>query len=305
MSYNKLIREGSSKILFGESNDPKFEHIYLDFVFTSHISVFDRGPIPVEFPQLDKLRCAIACKIFQTLEDDGIMTHYVCQMSQNRMRTLAVSVPEFSFKATNGYRLLPLEILWRKEGDEKFANRVRSGEMSRERFKLKLGYALGPGMLFNPTFVECSTKHEGRDRYILDDEACSLAEITEDELQALYKLVRNAERSLTNLFYSTYINVTAGKFEIAYVKGIGFMICDTVSPDELTLSDQMGNSYDKNPIRKWYKEKFPHFYQELMAMKELFPNDKEAWPSYPDVPPEHLITQVCESYEKVAEELGC
>jgi phosphoribosylaminoimidazole-succinocarboxamide synthase len=305
MHLDSLIRYGSSKVLYGESNDPAFEHTYLDLEFTDKVSVFDRGPIPEAFPGLDELRCAISCKIFEVFAQDGIPTHYFKRISGTRMRTYACSVPEFSFKASGEYRLIPLEVLFRNIGNIKFAIRVLKGEMNPNRFKLKLGSTLGPGMIFNPTFIECSTKHEKSDRYVLDEEAAELAELEMWQLERLYAFARRAQESIVNLFAPTHISVNDGKFEIAYAQKRGFAACDSVSPDELGLSDISGNSYDKNPVRKWYMDTFPNWYLELLAMKKAFPDDKEAWPEYPEVPPAHLITQVCDSYEKIATVLNC
>lgn len=295
-----LVAKGSSKDVFGDSNDPSFEHTYIDFGFSKRVSVFDRGPIPCDFPQLGALRCDIAILMFNYLEAHGIPTHFVGRLSPSRIKVRACSIPEKGFKATGTVRLLPLELLFRTVGKKKFADRALAHEIPDSGIKL-FGYSrFYAGMKLSPTFVECSTKHEASDRYISDAEAMHLAGLSQAELQQLYAFVRKAEGCITELFGRSGISVDDGKFEVGFnEKTREFFICDSISPDELGLSDKKDTQFDKNPLRDYYVHTYPEWYAALLKAKKQNPLDASLWPDYPGVPPLELREQMVTSYKRV------
>lgn len=301
MPCRTLIFNGSSKKVYGDSIMPEAGHRHLDFELTDEVSVFDRGPIRCKFNRLGQLRASISVLIFRYLEEAGIRTLFVEQMSPTRIKVRACSVPEKGLKAEGNLRLLPVEVLVRRKASKKFVDRVLRNEVADAHVKLSMYQSFYAGMAFNPAFVECSTKHEAKDRYLSDAEAMRLCALSLAQLQELYLLARKVGECIASVLSKSSIDLGDFKLEVGFDDRTGeFFVTDSISPDEMGLSDVKGNQYDKNPLRNWYIETFPEWYADLLKAKDLHPLNANMWPKYPrKLPPMKLRKKMVSSYMRV------
>lgn len=297
----ELVRKGSVKDVYttgflGE----------LLFKFTDQVSVFDLGPMPVLFSQLGRLRCSVSSLVFEFLDDQGITTHYIGRQENGvGMVVRALDIPEKSlyFEGSIG-RLLPLEILGRFEVTEKFYNRIQAGHVdARVIAKLLGGKKLAIGAKLYPAFVEFSTKLQAADVYISDKEAAKVANLSAEEIVRLKDWTGIIANLLREFFARVGLDLADFKIEAGLCHDGIFILADSVSPDELRLRKD-GVSFDKDPIRLDFKNRYPKWYSGLMAAKEKFPGDKSKWPEYPGIPEPHVIDDFTFGYREVTRSIG-
>jgi phosphoribosylaminoimidazole-succinocarboxamide synthase len=293
-----LIRQGSAKDIYDGSSIRK-DHLV--FHLTDSFSVLDRGRAPWTIPGLGKERTAITVRVFQHWNDCGVSNHFVEQIADDAILVKAASVTEMSQTLSfEGRRVTPVEVLYRIEATPKFVKRFISGDIKPVRANLKMGEVLKNGYVFNPIFVECSTKFENPDRYIEDVEVERIAGITSAEREQLYDLTRNAAKALSVLF-SPKLKIRTGKFEFLQTSKRWFELGDTVSPDEL----EFVGGYDKNILRDYYKDTFPHWIEKLDVAKKQHKNERHLWPEYPGRPTEEVMARLLSGYRYVGEVIGC
>lgn len=275
--------------------------------FSNRVSVFDIGPVPADFLGLGELRCAIATHLFEKFHIADIYTHFRRRNGPTQMVVEPFDIPErgVRFEEARG-RQLPFELLFRFGVTEKFYNRIVRGEVSRagvEQF-LRGMNRIEPGVRLSPAFVECSTKHQDADDYVSDRRAAALANISVATLWRIYTRIHPAAGYLKVLFRDAGFDLMDGKFEVAFLPNDEPIIIDSISPDELRLIGPDGQSYDKDPVRKWYAETYPDWVAELNRAKKRYPNDKSQWPEYPGSPSEEIIRETVRRYRVVAEAIG-
>jgi len=297
----QISRVGSSKDVF--YSDVKG----MEFNFSDRVSVFDRGPIPVTFTGLGAVRCSIAAILFEKLDAADFRTHFRERLDEQRIAVTPFNIPELDVYYPQAFgRLLPLEFLFRFVATKKFCSRVEGGAVDRAAIEclLSLDEDLVPGMRFQHPFVECSTKHQAADTYVSDEEAARLAGLTLGQLQDIYKVVARAAIYLKTLFRSVGFDLCDGKIEGALTEEGMFVIADSISPDELRLTDSGGRSYDKDPVRRWYEECCADWVKELGEAKAKAPYDKSGWPPYSAEPPPEVIQDLLWRYEAVRDALS-
>ena len=302
------VREGSSKNVItsfqenGEIKDAAFD-------FTNQASAFDVGPLPCLFPGLGQSRFAISVKLFQALENAGFATTYVSHdIFSPRMYIKPLNIKELNAdygEAAVG-TLLPAEFICRMELTEKLMVRIDAGEVSRVDIDRRLwGDPFAVGTKLTPGFSECTTKFEAADRYITDIEAAKLIGKDVEWLRTeCYRTVEGVFRFLGNFFRPIGFDLKAGKLELGLTHDGKIILADTISPDELTLVGLDGLSYDKDPVRDYYKTTFPEWHASLLAAKKAFPEDKSQWPFYPAPPPQSVIDEVVARYRAVEEAIS-
>ena len=201
---SSLERRGSSKDIYVVW-DERAAVSYIRFEFSERVSVLDLGPIPnTPFPDLGRLRCAIAGRLFQEMNAAGFRTHYIRHsVEQASMDVLPFDIPDLDieYPESNG-RILGIEIIDRRKVTEKLINRVVSGQLEARRVAFFLGDKdLVAGARFSPAFVECTTKYEAADRYIDNFEAADYAQMSANWLiDNCYSEVRHASSFLSDFF---------------------------------------------------------------------------------------------------------
>jgi phosphoribosylaminoimidazole-succinocarboxamide synthase len=313
MATSVLERRGSSKDIWKTLGD-KGEVTGVYFVFSDRVSVFDVGPLPVLFPGLGQLRCAISGRMFQALNSAEFNTHYVSHdIELARMDVKPINIPAFTPPVDYGDvavgTMLPVEFLCRRMLTQKFIGRIERGEVDRAYIeKLMVFSEFHESTVLNPPFVECSTKYEDADRYITNTEAAEL--IGKDEVwltKYCYPRVEAIFGFLHGFFRSEGgFLIRDGKIEMAVMFDGRVIMVDSISPDELGLIDAVGRLADKNILRLYIIEHYPEWYSALEKAKKLYPRDKSKWPPYPKdlVLPKELLNEYIEKTRQVAEAIG-
>lgn len=300
-----ITRQGSSKDVTVRRLNNKTE---IDLSFTKRFSVFDVGPVPYEIEAMDVLRHAIAVRSFEELHEHGVTTHFI--RSDSTALTITVEamniyeVPGCMFNSARG-RIIPLEIIDRQELTQPIIDRMATNTEIHDKVMARVTKPAA-GAPFSLPLVECTTKFEPIDRRLLDAEAIMLAKLGEYSYRDLCVFVQNASGVLTRFFDRHGFKRMDGKWEIAMTyDGPSFVVVDTYSPDEMRLIGVDGRSYDKDPLRNWYKSTFPGWIMDLDACKREWPNNKGQWPAYPpDIPPDSVLDDLVDRYAAVAKTIG-
>jgi phosphoribosylaminoimidazole-succinocarboxamide synthase len=298
-------RRGSSKDVTVIRVDNKTE---IDLGFTKRFSVFDVGPVPYEIDGMDVLRHAIAVRSFQELHEHGVPTHFI--RSDSKTLTITVEamniyeVPGCMFSSARG-KIIPLEIIDRQELTQPLIDRMPTNPELSEKVMARVTEPVA-GNRFSLPLVECTTKFEPIDRRLLDAEAIALAKLGECSYRDLCAFVQNASNVLTRFFDHHGFKRLDGKWEIAITyDGPSFVVVDSYSPDEMRLIGADGRSYDKDPLRNWYKNTFPGWIKDLDACKREWPDNKDRWPAYPaEEPPQDVLNDLVGRYASVAKAIG-
>ncbi|HEY0964530.1 MAG TPA: phosphoribosylaminoimidazolesuccinocarboxamide synthase [Candidatus Paceibacterota bacterium] len=304
-----LDRKGSSKDIYRVMRAGKV--LNLRFHFSDRVSILDLGGLPVLFPGLGQLRCAIAGYLFQRMTKVGFHTHYLTHnVAEATMDVYPFEIEELgvTYNGVRMGRILGIEIIDRRLVTPKLLDRYHRGELPRKAISALLSDdVLEEGSRLHPAFVECTTKYQAADRYVTDEEAATLANVPLEWLKKrCYSEVKSASDYLFGLFEQAGFIRHDGKFEggVLYSNN-RFIFADSMSPDEMRLIGPDGRSYDKDPVRQWYQQTFPDWYAEVVAAKKSHPLDKSWWPTYPaEAPPPEVIEDVVARYRTVAERLG-
>jgi phosphoribosylaminoimidazole-succinocarboxamide synthase len=297
-------RAGSAKDIY-KVPDGAGGYECIEFLFSERVSILDLGGLPVLFPGLGKIRCAISGRIFQELNAAGFATHYIShdiEAATMRVKPLEIYELDTHYGPSNCGRVLGVEIIDRWVVTEKLLRRIAAGEVDQAAIESLLVDERGlvVGARLNPPFVECTTKYRDADVYVSDTQAAELAMIDHPQLMTCYDEVKRAAAFLKNFFHSYGFDRKDGKWEGAWFGG-GFMFADSISPDEQRLIGPDGRSHDKDPVRQWFENNHPDWYKSVVAAKEQFPEDRSKWPQYPvEMPPEEVILDVVERYKTVA-----
>lgn len=308
MTNRVLERKGSAKDIY-KVPDGAGGYEAVEFQFSDRVSILDIGPLPVPFPELGKIRCAISGKLFQEMNVAGFTTHYISHdVESATMQVMPLEIDELDthYGPSNCGRMLGVEIIDRWVVTKKLLRRIETGEIDRATIEKRLvgERGLEPGATMRPPFVECTTKYRDSDQYVDDVEAAELAGISIDQLARVYGEVVHASTFLRNFLKPYGFDRKDGKWEGAWFGG-GFMFADSISPDEMRLVGTDGRSHDKDPVRLWFEKEHPTWYRSVLDARKEYPHDRTKWPQYPDqMPPDFIISEVVWRYREIANAIG-
>lgn len=215
---NKIdkIYEGKAKILY-TTEDPALLIQY----FKDDATAFNaqkRGVIEKK----GIINNAIASKIFEALQKDGIQTHFVKHLSDREMLVKRVEI-------------VPIEVIVR--------NRA-AGSMCR-----LLG--LAEGLELACPVLEFSYKQDALgDPLINEYHIKALGIATEEEIKKISSLAMHVNRTLTKYFLNLKIELIDFKIEFGRVDG-NIILADEISPDTCRLWEVgTGNKLDKDRFRR-------------------------------------------------------
>lgn len=292
------------------------------FIFSDRYSVFDYGEMPDLIENKGRALCLITSYFFEILEREGIKTHYLGLVKDDRVlrideieepsntmevRLVRVIKPEYDgksydysiFKNLKGNFLIPLEIIYRNslpEGSSVF-RRLMKGEISPEDIELK--EIPEPGSRLERPVIDFSTKLEDIDRYLKRSEAMEISGLNEDEFEELVKLVEEIDGIISREVSKAGIENLDGKVEFGLDEGRRLMLVDAVgTPDECRFSFK-GTEMSKEVLRKYYRK------TEWFRLIEKFKGE-ENWREHVGKPPklpEELRIAVSEMYMSACNEI--
>lgn len=155
--------------------------------------------------------------------------------------------------------LVPLEVVFRFGAPEgsSFLSRAASVPGYAQGF----GFAETPkaGELFPYPIAEFFTKLEPSDRFLTREEAMQVGGLTRGELDDLVALTLLLALRLKDIFSPLGLELWDGKFEFAFSPAKkeggprGFMLVDSIGPDELRLIAPGGVHFSKEFLRRVYR----------------------------------------------------
>ncbi len=160
--------------------------------------------------------------IFQKLEEKGVPTHFVEQLSERETLVKAVEI-------------VPLEVIMRNVSAGSFAKR----------------YGVDEGIPFKKAVLEFSYKNDDLgDPLINDDHILALELTTEERLETIKKYAKIVNQTLKEYFLEKGLKLIDFKIEFGIYKG-QIILADEISPDTCRLWDVKTNEkMDKDRFRR-------------------------------------------------------
>lgn len=272
------------------------------FTRTGRLSAFDAGPCPHEFAEIGRLRTDFAVKFFEMLDEYGILNHFIARHSESHdsfighaLRTMKleggkyIEVPTPAGSSVG--RLIPLEWIVRREvATQGFIDRLADPDdpLTLERLQLPENTELKVGDKI-PPFVECTTKLEPKDRYLSDEEALAISDLTKTQFTQAIQLMRHIAGLLLTQAAKNGLRIKDFKLELGLSDDERIMVADGLSPDEFRMVDANERSVDKDLFRNWLKER--GFHQAVKNAQET----GAPMPEYPVIP-EHISQDISNGY---------
>lgn len=228
----KLIGQGKAKdIYLAESGEIIFD-------FTDRITAFD-GMKKAEIPGKGAVCCGLAAYWFHVLEAEGIPTHFIQRISENRMRVQRV-------------KILPVEVIWRNHVAGSLWRRFQRGDiLLPEGTQQKEGARIPGGML------EFTTKFEEVDRPVDTSEILEKKWMSQSEIDYIHHLTERINQILCERLARKNILLADFKVEFGKNKEGEILLADEVgTPDGCRFWDleayRQGQlvSLDKDIFRK-------------------------------------------------------
>ncbi|MGC8893459.1 MAG: phosphoribosylaminoimidazolesuccinocarboxamide synthase [candidate division WOR-3 bacterium] len=212
----RLLYEGKAKQVY-EAEEPGKVIIH----FKDSLTAFDAVK-KATVEGKGALACGISVKLFQFLEDNGIRTHFLGQLSAT------------SFLARR-VRIIPLEVLVRFRAAGSLCKR----------------YGIEKGRQLAIPLVEFSLKDDAlHDPLICPMTVLALGLADEEKVQEMQKTGLDAAFALKGLFAERGLELVDMKFEFGVDEESKLYLADEISPDTMRLWTPEGESLDKDVFRE-------------------------------------------------------
>ena len=221
MSEVTKLYEGKAKVLYPTSNPEILLTVYKDDA--TAFNAQKKGTIKGK----GEINCTISSALFQSLETDGIPTHYIDCPSPNQMRVKAV-------------KIIPLEVVVRN---------IAAGSLCKQT-----GIAEGT-ILANP-LVEYYLKDDALGDPLLTKNRLFLLNIvSQEQLSAIREMTLQINQHLQEFFNRCQITLVDFKLEFGFDSQQNIILADEISPDTCRLWDQTETDLrakvmDKDRFRK-------------------------------------------------------
>lgn len=265
------------------------------FIFSDRYSVFDYGEMPDKIHDKGKALCMISAYFFERLEREGIKTHYIGLVEDNKVKRLdeidsAVNTMEVKlvkvvkpgddysvFKTLKGNFLIPLEIIYRNSipKGSSLLKRVERGEVKPEDFELS---RIEPNMKLEKPIIDFSTKLEDVDRYLTHSEAKEIAGLSDGEFEELKKIAIKVDEIITREVAKAELENEDGKIELAFDENRNLMVVDAVGTLDECRFSMDGFEVSKEILREYYRK--TEWYEKIKIYK-----GRDGWREVVGVPP--------------------
>jgi phosphoribosylaminoimidazole-succinocarboxamide synthase len=203
MSGTKLY-EGKAKILFTTDDPQILLSQYKDDA--TAFNALKKGTIANK----GEMNCAIASRIFQYLESQGIATHFIQQISPHEMEVIAV-------------KILPIEVVVRN---------IAAGSICK-----RLG--LEQGQPLKQPLVEFFYKNDELGDPLITDAHIEMLELaTPEQVTQLKQLALSINQHLQEFFQRCDLILVDFKVEMGIDHQGKLLLADEISPDTCRLWDQ-------------------------------------------------------------------
>lgn len=217
MDKKEIIYNGESVKIFGTDSPDQ-----VLVCFTDNITAFNKIKRAV-IADKGKLNAAISTMVFKLLEESGIRTHFIRQVSETEQLCRRVED-------------IPVEVIVRN---------VVAGSMAA---RLGLEEGLRPS---SAIFDLCYKNDDLCDPVINDYHAIALGIVTREELDRIYDITKRINDILYPLFKSVGIDLVDFKIEFGRLPDGEIILADEINPDSARFWDsETGEKYDKDRFRR-------------------------------------------------------
>ncbi|OLP17863.1 phosphoribosylaminoimidazolesuccinocarboxamide synthase [Leptolyngbya sp. 'hensonii'] len=216
MPDRQQLYEGKAKIVYS-TDDPQVLISY----FKDDATAFNakkRGQIAGK----GEINCAISSHLFRLLEQHGVATHFIDQVSGNEMKVWAV-------------KILPLEVVVRN---------IAAGSLC-----LQTGMELGTVLKF--PLVDYYYKNDALGDPLLTPDRILLLELaTSEQIEQLRHLALQVNQVLSAFFQACGITLVDFKLEFGIDHQQRLLLADEISPDTCRLWNQAETDPDRRVLDK-------------------------------------------------------
>lgn len=260
------------------------------FVFSDRYSVFDWGEMPDHITQKGAALCITAAYFFEKIEQEGIRTHYLGLVENEKIKSLSEINKPINILATKLYRvlkprlteeniydyqvykqergnfLIPLEIIYRNTlpAGSSIFKRLKEGNIKLE----ELGLDTFPkeGVELKKPYLDVSTKLEASDRYLNWREAQEIAQVSQEKIAEINAITLRINQMISKEVQKIGLNNEDGKLEFALDNEQNIVLVDVVGTlDECRFTYQ-GIPVSKEIARLYYRKS--RWYQDVVTAKE-------------------------------------
>jgi len=294
----RLLRTGKVKEVYEVDEDS------LEFVFTNHISVFDKI-IPSEIPYKGETLCRSAAFWFQVLRKGGVRTHFKELVPPNRMRVRKVDViPDYSkLNCSRSNYLIPLEFISRHYVAGSLFDRLKANEITAEELGFPRHRSVKYGEKLPRTFHEVTTKLEKVDRPLPVEEAIHISGMTTEEYARALEVIEKIDVLIAKEVEERMLIHVDGKKEMAFDDKRRLMVIDTFgTADEDRWWDE--DEYAKGNCLELSKEAVRQYYRGIGYHDKLY-QARQAGLEEPPIPPlpEGKVEEVSALYIEMFERI--
>lgn len=225
-----LLYQGKAKEMY-TTNDPDILWVhYMDQVTALN------GKKKVQMKDKGKTNCAISAQLFTELREQGIVNHFIKQLSPTDQLVQKVQI-------------IPLETVVRNYASGSFVKKYQT------EYLLK----------FDQSVIEFFYKSdEFDDPFLNDDDALALGVATREQMAQIRQLALKVNRHLSQIFAKMNVLLVDFKLEFGLTAAGDVILADELSPDNCRLIDlDTKQSLDKDVFRKGLGEMVP-VYEEIL-----------------------------------------
>ncbi|MBR4029217.1 MAG: phosphoribosylaminoimidazolesuccinocarboxamide synthase [Alistipes sp.] len=217
MQQQELLYEGKSKLIFKSDKEDRIIIQFKDdataFYNIKRAKIENKG----------KMNCAISSMLLGYLNENGVSTHFVERIDENKQLCRVVEH-------------IPIEVIVRN---------VIAGSMAK-----RLGIEEGV-VPENTIFDICLRGEELGDPLVNDHHAVALGIATYEELAKIYEISAKVNLLLSELFTKAGITLVDFKIEFGRTESGELVLADELTPDTCRLWDMAtGERMDKDRFRR-------------------------------------------------------
>lgn len=232
----ELIYTGKAKDIYSTEDDNVIKSVYKDQ------ATMLNGARKETIEGKGVLNNKISSLIFSRLNEAGIATHFINQVSDTEQLNKKVTI-------------IPLEVVLRN---------IAAGSFSK-RFSIEEGSSLA-----NPIIEFYYKNDELDDPFMNDDHVKLLGIATAEQVDYIKEETRRINELLTKWFNAIELHLIDFKLEFGFDKDGKIILADEFSPDNCRLWDAQGNHMDKDVFRRnlgSLTDVYQVVYEKLKALK--------------------------------------
>lgn len=263
------------------------------FIFSDRYSVFDWGEMPDHIDQKGAALCITAAYFFEKIEQEGIITHYIGVVENEKVKPLTEVKQPINILETKLYRvlkpqltedniydyqvcrqgrgnfLIPLEIIYRNTlpAGSSIFTRLKKGDIRLE--DLGLDRFPEEGVELRKPFLDVSTKLETSDRYLSWQEAQEISQVSPQKIAEIKAITLSINQMISQEAQRIGLKNEDGKLEFALDNEQNIVLVDVVGTlDECRFTYQ-GVPVSKEIARLYYRQS--DWYRDVVKAKAKDP----------------------------------